>query len=922
MSQNIQLEIKGLHTYSSELSGVPAGALSEALNVNISRLNIVESRRGYNFLNYALPLTTDRAKKLIFYSDLVFCHYGTTFALYNSDAAAFTFVDADTAVATDTITETAHGLVTGEVGQFTTSTTLPAGLSLATDYYIIKITDDAFKVATTRPAALLGTPVVDITSAASGGTHTFTPSEWVSRGTLSKPTNSTSVRSATLNKNLYITSSTGILKMDDITQSIYQSGLPKGLHMEGALSGSTGTAIPDTKFVAFRYVVGTKDANNNLILGGVSSRLEMENGSGAVKDIDLTVYIPSGLSTGHFVQIYRSDDATTSATIGDELQLSYEYNLTSTDISNGYFTVSDITPSELLGAYLYTSPTQGGIVSDNAEPPLSSDIAEYKGHLFFADTVSKYRYTTTIIACGGSSGIIVDDTMTIADGTTTEVYTAKASYTGASKQYVVDTASASLSTRIDTTARSLVKLINEESAMVYAYLLNGGSGLPGTIILEAKALGAAAFTLVSDRATAYSPQLDATADTAQTASNDAFKNGLMYSKHQQPESVPLANIFFIGSSDDRIKRILPLRDGLLIFKEEEGVWILSGNSANSFTVRLLDSTANVTGSDSLVVVNNLVYGLFDSGIGEVSDNGVSIISLPIKDQLLPLYASPLEQTRAYSFGISNQIDGKYILSLPTNSDSTYANQQFIYDVFGKTWCKWDLQVTCGGVNPADGKMYFGPGDSSMIKIERKNYDYTDNADYGQLCTISAATTTLLNINNIDDMGIGDYLIQDDVSAYVDSIDLVNGTVTVDANVTWNTAVADVIHLKAINCEIEWNPNFAGNPAGLKQFYETNLLFKTGFQKTSTISFWSDVDGSYDNITLTAQQGNGAWGQFDWGQEVWGGEGGKSPYRLGVPHNKARCNMLAVKFTGKVVYSDFQLNGVSLTFNPTGTRTVR
>lgn len=84
------------------------------------------------------------------------------------------FVDGDVNVSTEVISETAHGYLTGLKGQLTTTGTLPVGLSLATDYFIIRVDANSYKLATSRANAEAGT-AVDITSAAGGGTHTFTP---------------------------------------------------------------------------------------------------------------------------------------------------------------------------------------------------------------------------------------------------------------------------------------------------------------------------------------------------------------------------------------------------------------------------------------------------------------------------------------------------------------------------------------------------------------------------------------------------------------------------------------------------------------------------------------------------------------------------------------------------------------------------
>ena len=77
---------------------------------------------------------------------------------------AFTF----TAATNDVITASAHGLVDGTRVRFTTSGTLPAGLSLATDYYVRDAASGTFKV-----SATLGGSAVDITDTGSG-THTCT----------------------------------------------------------------------------------------------------------------------------------------------------------------------------------------------------------------------------------------------------------------------------------------------------------------------------------------------------------------------------------------------------------------------------------------------------------------------------------------------------------------------------------------------------------------------------------------------------------------------------------------------------------------------------------------------------------------------------------------------------------------------------
>lgn len=87
--------------------------------------------------------------------------------------SAKSFATSDVNTTDNTITEASHGYPTGLKGQFTTTTTLPAGLSLATDYFVIATTSGTYKVATSLANAQAGT-AVDITDQGTG-THTFTP---------------------------------------------------------------------------------------------------------------------------------------------------------------------------------------------------------------------------------------------------------------------------------------------------------------------------------------------------------------------------------------------------------------------------------------------------------------------------------------------------------------------------------------------------------------------------------------------------------------------------------------------------------------------------------------------------------------------------------------------------------------------------
>jgi len=96
-----------------------------------------------------------------------------------ADATTNTLGFADTFSADDTTdictytstTNVPSNILVGTRVRLTTTTTLPAGLALATDYYVIRLSDTTFKLATSYANAVAGT-AINITSTGTG-THTI-----------------------------------------------------------------------------------------------------------------------------------------------------------------------------------------------------------------------------------------------------------------------------------------------------------------------------------------------------------------------------------------------------------------------------------------------------------------------------------------------------------------------------------------------------------------------------------------------------------------------------------------------------------------------------------------------------------------------------------------------------------------------------
>ena len=87
-------------------------------------------------------------------------------------SATFTADDTTDIMTYTSVTSLPSNILTGTRVRLTTTTTLPAPLATATDYYVVRLSDTTFKLATSYANAIAGT-VINITTTGTG-THTIT----------------------------------------------------------------------------------------------------------------------------------------------------------------------------------------------------------------------------------------------------------------------------------------------------------------------------------------------------------------------------------------------------------------------------------------------------------------------------------------------------------------------------------------------------------------------------------------------------------------------------------------------------------------------------------------------------------------------------------------------------------------------------
>ena len=734
-------------------------------------------------------------------------------------------------------------------------------------------------------------------------------------GTYAPPDSSTPVRGARSNQNFYFTTSSGVKKLDAIDGTPRDVGMPKAISMEGDLV--PGDIVPNNTQVAYRHLWARKDANNNLVIGAPSQRLVVTN-SGSTRSVELTIDIPDGIAAGDILQIYRSDDVGLSVEPSDELQLVYEVLVTSAQITAGHVVFTDITPFPIAGATIYTAPSQQTIVASNEPPPFAKDIALYKGHMFYLNTKSRHRLQITIIAADGTgspgaAALQIDDEITI-NGVT---YTGKGATDIDLNQFKVSD-NASVAIAIRETSIELIKVINNSASntganAIYAYYMSGLNDTPGKILLESRSVGGAQFSITYAQAATrnpFQPEIPASGTDVSSA-NDEFINAAQFSKTNQPEAVPLSNVFRVGSADAPAYRILPLRNSLFILKED-GVFRVTGEDAGSFRVDLFDNTARIRAPESAVVLNNAIYFLSDQGVAQCTETGISIVSRAIENRLLEVFGLGLSNVRNNSFGITYESERKYILGTIQAESDTSATIFYVYNTFTNAWTTWeDIPARAGLVKSDDDKLYLTNPGSNFLREERKRLAEVDHADFRLTATISSVSIDglTIEISNADAIEVGDVIFQNAGQfSIVRSVDSVAGTAELYFDGGLESVAVTVY--RAVDSIVEWVPFHAGNPGKAKQFSEANFLFKKTYAIAIQARFSTDISQSVEQVEIEAPN-FGLWGFFAWGSIPWGGSLGRRAARTWVPLEKQRCSLLSVGFRQQIGFSDYELYGLSL-----------
>lgn len=550
---------------------------------------------------------------------------------------------------------------------------------------------------------------------------------------------------------------------DSRVDILEDAGIPQPANLYKQSSTGTG------EYVAYRTVLGYKDSSGDLILGPPSKRIVVETAT-ASHNVVLRSILPVNLEIGgKFLQLYRTKISSSSEP-GDEMYLASEeeFSFSSRPSISYSRPITDTTVDDLLGVPLYTNASQEGLVNGNYEPPACKYIEEYQGHTFYANTSRKSEITLDLLGVG-SEGIQDGYKLKIGDiwyvfaNSTATAYTPTGEEVGGVDEneggpfpiYIPPT-TGSVTQDIIELANNIINKVAFTHPTVIAKSTSENSdntdNLGSEIVFSeieynidnnftVKLTDSAGNSPVNK---GFSPDIREGVVSIQ----ETYPNRLYYSKYQEPEAVPLLNFLSVGDYNTIIHGIKSLRGMMLVFTNK-GIYNLSGSTSNSFQIDLMDSTVSLVAPNSLVKLNNSVFGLFNQGVCQVSES-VRILSRVIEGDLLEMVSDLDVYTKASAIGYES--DRKYILRLE-------GGKTYVYNVVTKSFTTWDTEE---GILTHDEELdrlrLIG---STGEFIERKSIDKTDHVDHDVDINISYVNGSILTVDIPELSSLTDKLLYND-----------------------------------------------------------------------------------------------------------------------------------------------------------------
>lgn len=283
-----------------------------------------------------------------------------------------------------------------------------------------------------------------------------------------------------------------------------------------------------------------------------------------------------------------------------------------------------------------------------------------------------------------------------------------------------------------------------------AILLNAVAGYATGVTFEEVGVGSGEFTVVVSRPEAIDPA------PSLTSSNDDKPNRLFWSDIGEPESVPLLNYVDIGREDAPILALAPLRNALLVFKED-GVRRVTGSGPSNWTVDLLDPTLRLLRPELVTTSQNRAYAWCAGGFYEFDENGARSLSATRLDHELRSTASyfTTDSSTHGAFVVAVQQRNLVLLGVPSEPGSETTGKVYAYNQTTEAWTEWPVSWSHACESALADRCYYSrPEESAGTGLAAIDYEvrrmtsgyrgYDRSYTMGASFAVSGVTATVLS----------------------------------------------------------------------------------------------------------------------------------------------------------------------------------
>ena len=595
-------------------------------------------------------------------------------------------------------------------------------------------------------------------------------------------------------------------------------------------------------------------------------------------------------------------------------------------------------PGSTVTAIASTANLQPGMaVTDGVIQPTAPGTTNVgvNAHILTVDSGTQITLTVPNILGGAGVTLNCFDKVTVGS---TSVYAGNATF-APNETYGTFLVGASAPSTLRDTAVSLAFMLSFKSAVVMCSAIE----LPltrsiGLLLREKKPSAAGtAFTLTSSKPDSFSPALGA---GGVTSTRDARRNGLMWSKTRLPEAVPYVNFLTIGAEQMRILRLVPLRDSLLVFKDD-GIFRVSGSAPDGWRVDAIEADTRLLVPDAVATMDNSAFAFTDRGMVEVTEHGVRDIGGPFVGPGLKWVQERLKtgfnsySQRAGVFAVAHPRRGFVAFSLPMQTvahgegfGATNTQTWAVYWPGSEAWTTWIMRVDtdgnegvrCAAWDDGQSAMYISEGTAAWgVRKERTEENAADSClDDTHAITISGTSGSVtISVSAFDGWVpvAGDIIAQGAFRARVNSY--VGADVNVDSNEVF-VASASTAYEGAV-VDLEWMPVTRGfDDSG--QFVEATIQFHgmaLGVPNSSVSGPRIRIGGSNDRSTAPTTFANIVNISLDTDDFY-----PQRPVRAWLQRELQRGNMLIMRMQIQGVAAYYGLQGVAVVYEEGGSRVWR